>query len=199
MDSIYYNYRKIILGDKIMAKKESKNETKSKGKRIKFIQVALTETEREIIRNFAKENKETSSTFCRRVIFDFIRRKENPEMFNQSNVNQIDYTIFEKLFENNQKILKLQEEMQKRQGIADNIEEISEILQKEYENLKNKGKIGNLTNDSKIIANLLKGHKSLSLKQITEMTNFGIEKVIRIITNSEIFKLNITTGRYSLR
>lgn len=182
-----------------MSEKNSKNETKTKGKRIKFIQVALTEEERETIREFAKENKETSSTFCRRVIFDSIRRKENPEMFNQSNINQIDYSIFERLFENNQKIIELQKEMLKRQGIADNLEETSELIQKEYIKLKNKGKIDDLTNQSKIIANLLKAHKSLSLKQISEMTDIDIDTVILIITNSETFKLNITTGRYSLR
>lgn len=182
-----------------MAKKDSKNETKSKEKRNKFIQVALTEEERETIREFAKEKKETSSTFCRRAIFDFIRRKENPEMFNQSNISQIDYTMIERLLEKNQKIIKIQEEMQKRQGIADNIEETSELIQKEYAKLKNKGEISDLINESKIIANLLKAHKSLSLKQISEMTEIEIDIVVLIVTDSKNFKLNITTGRYSLR
>lgn len=194
-----YSYRKNFLVIKIMSKKYSKNETDSEGRRTKFIQVALTVEEREIIRKFAKENKETSSTFCRRIIFGFIRRKENPELFNQPNLNQIKTTLFGELIQTNQKILELQEETRDSLRFANNLRETSEAIQEAYERLKKKGIINDLSKETEIIADLLKGHKSLTIYQINEMTNIDTDKIAYIITNSKIFKLNITTGRYILR
>ncbi len=194
-----YSYRKFFLVIKIMSKNYRKNETDFEGKRTKFIQVALTIEEREIIRKFAKENRENSSTFCRRVIFDFIRRKENPELFNQTNVNQIKTTLFGELIQTNQKILELQEETRDSLGFANNLRETSEAIQEAYERLKKKEIMRDLSKETEIIADLLKGHKSLTIYQINEMTNIDTNKIAYIITNSKIFKLNITTGRYSLR
>jgi len=182
-----------------MSKKYNENKTKSEERRIKFIQVSLTEEEREIIRKYAKENRETSSTFCRRIIFDFIRRQENPELFNQPNINQIKTDIFGELIQNSQKILELQEETRDSLRFANNLREISEAIQNEYKRLGKKGIINDLSDETLLIVDLLKAHNSLSPKQISEMTNLDFEAVLLIITNSKIFKLNITTGRYCLR
>ena len=63
----------------------------------KYIQFTATPSEKKQIKHFAnKENFKTTSEFVRRIVFDYIRRQENPELFhsaynNSTNPLQMDY------------------------------------------------------------------------------------------------------------
>ena len=47
----------------------------------KYIQFTATPTEKKQIKHFAnKETFKTTSEFVRRIVFDYIRRHENPEL-----------------------------------------------------------------------------------------------------------------------
>ncbi len=80
-----------------------------------------------------------------------------------------------------------------------NILETSQAIQEEYKKLKEKGIMSDLTKETMRIRKLLEGHKSLTPKQISDMTKIECNKVILIMTNREIFKLNVINGRYGLR
>ena len=48
----------------------------------KYVQFTVTSSEKKQIKHFAnKENFKTTSEFVRRIIFDYIRRQDNPELF----------------------------------------------------------------------------------------------------------------------
>jgi len=48
----------------------------------KYIQFTVTSIEKKQIKHFAnKENFKTTSEFVRRIVFDYIMRQENPELF----------------------------------------------------------------------------------------------------------------------
>ncbi|MFX0039570.1 MAG: hypothetical protein ACFFCY_04920 [Promethearchaeota archaeon] len=52
----------------------------------KYIQFTAKLTEKKQIKHFAdKENFKTTSEFVRRIVFDYIRREENPELFHSAN------------------------------------------------------------------------------------------------------------------
>ncbi|MFX1387940.1 MAG: hypothetical protein ACFE9M_12050, partial [Promethearchaeota archaeon] len=52
----------------------------------KYIQFTATPSEKKQIKHFAnKENFKTISEFVRRIVFDYIRRQDNPELFHSAN------------------------------------------------------------------------------------------------------------------
>lgn len=167
--------------------------------RDKIVHIAFTEDEKTEIKKFADVANTTSSEWIRQAIRDKIRRIEKPELNNQSSSTHISHELLLKISEDTQKLLELQNEKENREEIHKNLLETSEAIQIEYKRLKDKGLMSNLSKERGIIKKLLKGHNSLTPKQIIDMTNIKSEKVIFIITNSEQFKLNITSGRYSLR
>lgn len=141
----------------------------------------------------------TTSEFIRQSIRDKIRRIKKPERYQQSNTSQFSPEMLKKIAEDTQKILELQRKEENRKEIYENLLETSEAIQEEYKRLKEKGLMSDLSKEQETIKKLLTGHKSLTPKQISAMTKIGSKKVIFIITNSQEFKLNITTGRYSNR
>ena len=56
----------------------------------KYVQFTVTPREKKQIKHFAnKENFKTTSEFVRRIVFEYIRRQENPELFHPPVNNSI--------------------------------------------------------------------------------------------------------------
>lgn len=171
---------------------------KEKKIRDKMVHIAFTHHEKEEIKQLADDSSMTASEFIRDAIREKIKRIKNPELMNKSSI-QFNPEILLKISKDTQKLLEIEGEKKKRDEAMNNIIETSEAIQEEYKRLKEKCIMSDLTNEHEIIKNLLKGHKSLTTKQISDMTKIEPNKVILIITKREFFKLNVTTGRYSLR
>ncbi len=62
----------------------------------KYVQFTVTSSEKKQIKHFAnKENFKITSEFVRRIVFDYIRRQENPELFHSADTNPINLLIFQ--------------------------------------------------------------------------------------------------------
>ena len=74
------------------------------------MQFTVTPTEKKQIKHFAnKENFKTTSEFVRRIVFYYIRRQENPELFHSTGINSINPLQMERIAKNihlNEKISK---------------------------------------------------------------------------------------------
>ena len=124
---------------------------------------------------------------------------EFPEQFKQSNIEQIDPKTLEEIKRNMEKSLELQEQMNDRLNIAENIESITKAIKDQYNKLKKKNLISDFSKESNLIIDLLKGRKSFTPEQISKMINLDIDEIFLILNVDNRFKLNITTGRYELR
>ena len=139
----------------------------------------------------------TASEFIRESIREKIKRIKNPAM-NQGSI-QFNPEILLKISNDTRKLLEIGEEKKKRDEAINNILETSEAIQEEYKKLKEKGALLGLKRETMRIKKLLDGHKSLTPKQISDMTKIELNNVVLIITNRKFFKLNVATGRYSNR
>lgn len=175
---------------------ENKKESKV---RDKMVHIAFTKGEKDKIKKYADDSDMTVSEFIRQATRDKIRKIDNPEQSNISNIPAITPEILLKISKNTDKLLELQQEKKRDKEIISNLLETSEALQNEYHRLMEKGLMSELTEETKTIQNLLKGHKSLSPNQIVDMSNIELDKVLFVITNSKLFKLNVITGKYQLR
>ena len=171
---------------------------KEKKIRNKIVHIAFTQHEKEEIKDFAADSNMTASEFIRDAIREKIKRIKNPEIMNQGSI-QFNPEILLKISKDTQKLVELNEEKEKRENAINNILETSEAIQEEYKRLKEKGLMADLEKETMKIRKLLGGHKSLSPKQISDMIKIDSNKVAIIITNKKFFKLNVVTGRYSLR
>ena len=76
----------------------------------KYIQFTATLTEKNQIKQFAdKENFKTTSEFVRRIVFDYIRKQENPELFHSAYNNSINPLQMERIAKTIREIMKNQE------------------------------------------------------------------------------------------
>lgn len=167
--------------------------------RVKQVHITFTEKEKEKINQFANDSNKNIRDFIRDSIFEKIRSIEHPELFKQSNIEQIDPNTLEEIKWKIEKSIKLQEQMNERLKIAENIESIIKAIKEQYNKLKKKDLIDNFSKESNLIVDLLTDHKSLTLEQISKMINFDIDDILLILNTSNQFKLNITTGKYQLR
>lgn len=175
---------------------ENKKETKVRNK---IVHIAYSEGEKKKIRKYAEDSEMTVSEFIRQATRDKIRRIDNPEQSNISNLPVITPEMLLKISKNTEKLLELQQEKKREKEIIQTLLETSEALQSEYHRLMDKGLMSELTEETHTIQNLLRGHKSLSPNQIIDMTNIEKDKVLFVITNLKLFKLNVITGKYQLR
>ena len=175
---------------------ENKKETKVRNK---IVHIAFTEGEKTRIKEYADDSEMTVSEFIRQATRDKIRRIDNPEQSNISNLPVITPEMLLKISKNTEKLLELQQEKKREKDIIQTLLETSEALQSEYHRLMDKGLMSELTEETRTIQNLLRGHKSLSPNQIIDMTNIEKDKVLFVITNLKLFKLNVITGKYQLR
>ncbi len=88
----------------------SKNLKPSKNKyKYKYVQFTITSIEKQQIKTFAnRENFKTISEFVRRIVFDYIRRQENPELFHTTDNNSINQLQMERIAKDIREIMKNQ-------------------------------------------------------------------------------------------
>lgn len=180
-----------------MSKKEETN--KNKELRTKQIHITFTEKEKEKIKRFAKSSNRSIRDFIRYSVFDKIRMIEHPEQFKQTNIDQIDPKTLEEIKRKMEISIELQEQMNERLNIAENIESTTQAIKEQYSILKEKNLISDFSKESNLIADLLKDRRSFTPEQISKMIDLDIDDILLILNTSNQFKLNIITGRYELR
>ena len=97
----------------------------------KYIQFTATPTKKKQIKYFAnKENFKTTSEFVRRIVFNYIRRQENPELFHSAYNNAINPLQMERIAKNIREIMKNQEIILQREDILEVMKEMVISLHK---------------------------------------------------------------------
>ena len=158
----------------------------------KYVQFTVTSTEKKQITHFAnKENFKTTSEFVRRIVFDYIRRQDNPELFHSVDNNSMNPLQMERISKNIREIMKNQEFILQRE---DTLEEMKEMVI----NLHKLAESNSLVKERESIIQLLQGHNSLSLRQIQEETKLAEDIIFKIISDMNLFKIT-ATGRFALR
>lgn len=158
----------------------------------KYIQFTATLSEKRQIKHFAnKENFKTISEFMRRIVFDYIRRKENPELFHSTGTNSIVPLQMERTAKSISEILKNQEIILQRE---DTLEEMKEMVM----NLHKLAESYSLAKERELIFQLFENHYSCSLRQIQEETKLGEDIIFKIISDMNLFKIT-ALGRFALR
>ena len=158
----------------------------------KYVQFTATSNEKKQIKHFAnKENFKTTSEFVRRIVFDYIRRHENPELFLSTDNNSLYPLQMNRIAKNIREILKNQETLLKREDTFEELKEMAINLHKLAES-------NSLAKEREIIIQLLENHNSLSLGQIQEETKVAEDTIFKIISDTNLFKIT-STGRFALR
>ena len=167
-------------------------EQKKVKKTYKFLQCTITPAERTLIKDFArKENYRSVSDFMRRIIFDYIRKREHPELFLLREGNSIEPLVMDKVIRNITQILENQEKMLERE---DSIEEMKHMISSLYKLAESSA----YSKERKVIVELLERRNSMSLQQIQAETRIPEDVVFRIISDMNLFKIT-PTGRFTLR
>jgi 16S rRNA C967 or C1407 C5-methylase (RsmB/RsmF family) len=169
-------------------------------KRPKFIQVTLTEKEKDTIETYAEKEKESMSTFCRRAIFEYIRRKEHPELFNNTTTSA-NPEIMEEIIQKTNKIIELQELTNKKLMVSNEVNELTDKIRKVYEDLREKKKVSDFTTEIQEITELLKIHGPLTPQELSNLTegNISVEDILLIIQTNDKFKLDMKNGKCKLK
>lgn len=167
-------------------------ESKKKGPQYHYIQFTATPKEKEIIQGCAeKENFKTTSDFIRRIVFNHIRKQENPELFLTNGNDSANTLLLEK-------ISKDIKEFQKNQDILMQREDAIDQMKESLRDIKYMVEMNNLAKERKVIVELLEKHSSLSQAQLKELTGFPEEVILKVIVDNSLFKLN-HAGRFALR
>lgn len=154
-----------------------------------YIQFTVSDNLRKDIEEWTEKSPFTTiSDFVRNAVEEKIRRLKNPEII-QSN-NQIDPTIFKQILKQSKKVNSLNEKILERMRLFEEMKDDLKLIKK-FSNTQD------LADENEIIINLLKAHKSLSLKQIIEKTDFDKDTVTQIVSSDERIKLNMN-GRFEL-
>lgn len=162
---------------------------KEERKRI-FIQVSLSEKEKELIQEIAKKEHTNASNLMRIAIFEYLRKLENPEMFAKPSLNS---SALEKLAERTKKILELQKIQTENQNILKEMNKTLTLIKK-----------FSMIPDPEVkntILNLFKAYPSLNPKEIIEKTSFDKDVVFSIISELQSEKIIEMTskGRFKLK
>ncbi|MHA1191291.1 MAG: hypothetical protein ACTSP9_03225 [Promethearchaeota archaeon] len=172
-----------------MSEKSNPNQNKYT---YKYIQFTATPSKKKQINHFAnKENFKTTSEFVRRIVFDYIRRQENPELFHSAYNNTINPLQMERIAKNIREIMKNQEIILQREDTIEEMKEMVIYLHKLAES-------NALSKERETIIHLLENHNSLSLRQIQEETKLAEDIIFKIISDMNLFKIT-STGRFALR
>jgi hypothetical protein len=155
----------------------------------KYIQFTVTSGEKQLIEKYKnKENFKTLSDFMRRLVFDHIRRQENPELFIATDDSNINPILLERIAKNT---LDLQDIITQREDVLEEVRIMVSNIHKLVE-------ANSLAKEREATIKLLEKHTSLSLRQIQDETNFAEDVVFKIISDMNLFKIT-TAGRFSLR
>jgi len=158
-------------------------------KKYKYLHIAFVPEELEELDTFinAQVPKITRSEFIREAVRDKIRKINNPEIFLERHGN-FSEALLKKMTEDLAKSNKRQELILERMKKFESIEKTLELIQ-ERANVS-------LTAETQTILNLFQSHKSLKPAQIIDKTGYDQNTVMIILANKELFKLNISTGRF---
>jgi hypothetical protein len=174
--------------EKVMCMNENQNSPNKKYE-YRYIQFTVSPKEKDKIEEYMKkENFKTQSDFIRRIIFDHIRKQENPELFIAADNSNINPIILERIAKNTRDI----------QNLLSQREEALEEMKRMIITLHTIAERNALEKERKRITNLLQTHTSLSLKQIQEETNLPEDVVFKIISDMNLFKIT-TAGRFALQ
>lgn len=155
----------------------------------RYIQVIVSLKEKEKIEEFRKkENFKTLSDFVRRIIFDHIRKRENPDLFMLADDSTLNSIVIERIAQNTGEI---------RELISQRLDSLEEI-RKMVANLHRIAEVNALAKERETIMDLLENHSSLSLRQIQEETNLPEDIIFKIISDLNLFKIT-ASGRFALR
>jgi len=155
-----------------------------------FIQVSLSEKEKELIKKKAKEEHTNASNLMRKATFEYLRKIENPEVFSKNSLNS---TVLEELSKRTKKILELQKLQTEKQNILEEMDKTL-ILIKKF-SMKPESEVKNT------ILNLFKAYPSLNPKEIIEKTNFDKDVVFSVISelqNENLIEMT-SKGRFKLK
>ena len=155
----------------------------------KYIQFTVTSSEKQLIEKYVnKERFKTLSDFMRRLVFDHIRKQENPELFLSTDDSNISPILLEKISKN---IQELQEIVAQR---GDALEDVRKMVVEMHKIVEANA----LAKEREAIIKVLEKHTSLSLRQIEDETKLPEDVVFKIITDLNVFKIN-SSGRFALR
>ena len=155
-----------------------------------FIQVSLSEKEKELIQETAKKEHTNASNLMRTATFEYLRKLQNPEMFAKPSLN---LPTLEEIAKRTKKILELQKLQIENQNILREmnttltlIKKFSMIPDPEAKNT---------------VLNLFKAYPSLNPKEIVEKTNFDKDVVFSIISELQSENLIEMTskGRFKIK
>jgi hypothetical protein len=157
-----------------------------------YLQLTASNKEKDLVRKFAeKEHFSTISDFLRRIVFDYIRKKENPELFIATNESDANALVLERIHKLIQDILKNQEYLLQREDVISDLRDMTTTLYK-------KAEAEALAKEKEVIVKLLEKHTSLSMRQIQEETGYPEDMVFKIISDMSVFKIT-QSGRFALR
>jgi len=167
----------------------NEKQEKEEKKRI-FIQVSLSEKEKELIQEIAKKEHTNASNLMRIATFEYLRKLQNPEMFAKPS---LDSPALEKLEKRTKKILELQKLQIENQNILGEMNKTLTLIKK-----------FSMIPDPEVkntILNLFKAYPSLNPKEIVEKTNFDKDVVFSIISELQSEKtIEMTSkGRFKLK
>ncbi|MHA1291376.1 MAG: hypothetical protein ACTSQJ_01760 [Promethearchaeota archaeon] len=162
---------------------------KNENKRI-FIQISLNQDEKDKINDLAKKKHTSMSDFCRIAIFDYVRKLENPELFQTTSNFQFNPVLLEQLTQNTKKIMELQKFTLERTNVINEMNNILTLIKKFLIKTDSTAK--------NTIINLFKAHNTLNPKEIIDKTNLDKEVVFSILSElHEDGLIELTSrGRY---
>lgn len=155
-----------------------------------FIQVSLSEKEKELIKEKAKEEHTSASNLMKKATFEYLRKLENPELFAKPSFNS---STLEELTKRTKKILELQELQTENQDILKEMNKTLVLIRNFSMRPDPKAK--------NTILNLFKAHTSLNPKEIIEKTNFDKDVVFSVITdlqNENLIEMT-SKGRFKIK
>ncbi len=176
----------------LISKMSEEKEPKKKSTLYHYIQFTATPQEKEIIQTCAeKENFKTTSDFIRRIVFNHIRKQENPELFLSNGNDSANTLLLEKISKDVKEFQKNVDVLMQREDLIDQIVE-------GIRDIKYMVEMNNLAKERKVIVELLEKHSSLSQQQLKEMTGFPEDVILKVIMDNGLFKVN-HAGRFALR
>lgn len=187
-----------------MAKKtnEVKKEIKEEKKDYKyiFIQFTVSEGFKQLIEEYSKlANSNTTSHFIRESIEEKILRMKNKiPVFENIPHNSISEEKIKQLIQeaiNSQNIL-LETKINELKKTNENL---LEAIQKDLILLNSYTDPKTYEEQINLFKNLLKTHKALTINDFMKFSQRDSKECFKILSNTEIFKLNTITGRFGLK
>lgn len=161
-----------------MVKKTPKIENNKNDLRENMIHIAFSNSEKERIKDYAKESDTTISEFIRQAISDKILRIENPEMFSVNNEERM-----REIEVNQKKQLELSELLLKRIEIVNGINETMKALKP----LVNKQDMKEICDT---IISMLKIHESIKIDKLILLTSFQRKDIYDCIAINNKLAIN---------